>query len=66
MGYGIPDLVTYELGTIFIVLLPGPNSLHMLLFDSQRGVGYMGVAVIKGLGVVLIEFGARSADSKLN
>jgi hypothetical protein len=26
MFYGITDLTTFVLGTIFIVLLPGPNS----------------------------------------
>ncbi|MFW1950291.1 leucine efflux protein LeuE, partial [Acinetobacter bereziniae] len=25
--FGITDVVTYILGTIFIVILPGPNSL---------------------------------------
>ena len=28
---GITDLWTYVLGTLFIVLLPGPNSLFVLL-----------------------------------
>jgi leucine efflux protein len=30
MTLGITDLTTIILGTIFIVLLPGPNSLYVL------------------------------------
>ncbi|MFC5697155.1 leucine efflux protein LeuE [Pseudomonas sp. GCM10022186] len=36
---GITDLWTYVLGTLFIVLLPGPNSLFVLASAAQRGVG---------------------------
>ncbi|KES24321.1 MULTISPECIES: leucine efflux protein LeuE [Pseudomonas] len=36
---GITDLWTYVLGTLFIVLLPGPNSLFVLATAAQRGVG---------------------------
>ncbi|KAF1056938.1 MAG: Leucine efflux protein [Pseudomonas delhiensis] len=36
---GITDIWTYVLGTIFIVLLPGPNSLFVLATAAQRGVG---------------------------
>ena len=47
---GITDLTTYLLGTIAIVLLPGPNSLYVLSVAAQRGVrrGYLGA-----LGVVI-------------
>ena len=37
--YGITDLTTFVLGTIFIVLLPGPNSVFVLSTASMRGVG---------------------------
>jgi len=30
MAYGITDLATFILGTVFIVLLPGPNSLYVM------------------------------------
>ncbi|MGE5385556.1 MAG: leucine efflux protein LeuE, partial [Betaproteobacteria bacterium] len=30
MMYGITDLPTFVLGTIFIVLLPGPNSMYVM------------------------------------
>ena len=35
---GITDLWTYILGTVFVVLLPGPNSLFVLATAAQRGV----------------------------
>ena len=42
--FGILDFWTFLLGTIFIVLLPGPNSLYVLSVAAQRGVraGYRG------------------------
>ncbi|MBQ1026631.1 leucine efflux protein LeuE [Micromonospora sp. C95] len=36
---GITDLWTYVLGTVAIVLLPGPNSLFVLSTAARRGVG---------------------------
>ncbi|MDY0072072.1 MAG: leucine efflux protein LeuE [Thauera sp.] len=46
MFYGITDLLTFTLGTIFIVLLPGPNSLYVMATASRWGVhaGYRGAA----------------------
>ena len=35
---GITDLWTYVLGTVFIVLLPGPNSLFVLATAAQSGI----------------------------
>lgn len=35
---GVTDLSTYVLGTIAIVLLPGPNSLFVLTTAASRGV----------------------------
>jgi len=48
MTAGITDLWTYVLGTIFIVLLPGPNSLYVLSVAAKRGVrqGYQGACGI--------------------
>jgi len=42
--FGIVDFWTFFLGTLFIVLLPGPNSLYVLSVAAQRGVrqGYLG------------------------
>lgn len=48
MTYGITDLTTFVLGTIFIVLLPGPNSLYVMTVASRRGIaaGYRGACGI--------------------
>jgi leucine efflux protein len=35
---GVTDLGTYILGTIAIILLPGPNSLYVLATAAKRGV----------------------------
>jgi leucine efflux protein len=36
--FGVTDLWTYVIGTVAIVLLPGPNSLFVLSTAAQRGV----------------------------
>ncbi|MEV0809554.1 leucine efflux protein LeuE [Micromonospora sp. NPDC050200] len=36
---GITDIWTYVLGTVAIILLPGPNSLFVLSTAAKRGVG---------------------------
>ena len=43
-NFGITDFWTFLFGTIFIVLLPGPNSLYVLSVAARRGVreGYRG------------------------
>lgn len=43
---GITDIWTYVLGTVAIVLLPGPNSLFVLTTAARRGVrsGYRAAA----------------------
>ena len=48
MFYGVTDLATFILGTVFIVLLPGPNSLYVMAAASRWGVraGYQGAAGI--------------------
>lgn len=38
-GFGIIDLPTYLLGTLVVVLLPGPNSLFVLGTAAGHGVG---------------------------
>ncbi|MDN5842921.1 MAG: leucine efflux protein LeuE [Alcaligenaceae bacterium] len=37
-GYGVVDVWTYIAGTVFIILLPGPNSLFVLATGAGRGV----------------------------
>lgn len=48
MFYGIIDITTFIIGTIVIVLLPGPNSLYVMTLSAQRGVraGYQAAAGI--------------------
>lgn len=41
--FGITDIATFIIGTIFIVILPGPNSLYTMSIASRFGikVGYL-------------------------
>lgn len=54
---GITDLATYVIGTILIILLPGPNSLYVLAVAARRGVrsAYAGAAgVVLGDSVLMV------------
>ena len=46
--FGITDLTTYIIGSIIIILLPGPNSLYCLSVSAAHGIrkGYHTVAGI--------------------
>ena len=67
MFYGITDLTTFILGTIFIVLLPGPNSLYVMALASRHGVaaGYRGAAGIFAGDTVLMLLSTAGAASLL-
>ncbi len=55
--FGVTDLGLYVLGVVFIVLLPGPNSLYVLSVAAQRGVraGYVGACgVFLGDSVLML------------
>ncbi len=55
--FGITDLPLYVLGVVFIVLLPGPNSLYVLGLAAQRGVrtGYVGaMGIFLGDSVLMV------------
>ena len=67
MAYGIIDLTTFILGTIFIVLLPGPNSLYVMALASRHGVavGYRGAAGIFAGDAVLMLLSTAGAASLL-
>lgn len=67
MIYGIHDLGTYILGTIFIVLLPGPNSLYVMTVASTQGVarGYRGACGIFLGDTVLMILAASGVASLL-
>ena len=64
---GVTHLWTYVLGVIFIVLLPGPNSLYVLGLAAQRGVraGYAGAMGIFIGDTVLMVLAAAGAASLL-
>ena len=67
MTYGITDLTTYVLGTIFIILLPGPNSLYVLSVAVQRGIrlGYQGACGVFLGDAVLMMLSATGVASLL-
>ncbi|MEN3111560.1 leucine efflux protein LeuE [Uliginosibacterium paludis] len=67
MFLGITDLWTYVLGAIFIVLLPGPNSLYVMSVASREGVaaGYRGACGVFLGDTVLMVLTAAGAASLL-
>lgn len=67
MFYGITDLATFILGTIFIVLLPGPNSLYVMTVASRWGIGagYRGACGIFVGDTLLMILSATGAASLL-
>ncbi|NBW00123.1 MAG: leucine efflux protein LeuE [Betaproteobacteria bacterium] len=68
MATGITDLSTFILGTIFIVLLPGPNSLYVMTLASRQGLlaGYLGACGIFVGDTVLMLLAATGAASALH
>ncbi|SUD90643.1 leucine efflux protein LeuE [Psychrobacter phenylpyruvicus] len=63
--YGITDLTAYILGTIAIILLPGPNSLYCLSVAASQGIGkgyraIAGIFVGDGILILITVFGAGS------
>lgn len=62
---GIVDFSGYLLGTIFIILLPGPNSLYVLTIAIQKGWragawGALGIFVGDSLLMIAVALGAAS------
>jgi leucine efflux protein len=68
MFYGVTDLTTYILGSIFIVLLPGPNSLYVMAIASRYGVatGYRGACGIFLGDTILMVLSASGVASLLH
>jgi leucine efflux protein len=64
---GITDVGTYVLGTVAIVLLPGPNSLFVLSTAARRGVraGYQAAAGVFLGDAVLMVLSAAGVASLL-
>lgn len=57
MWLGITDITTFVVGTIIIVLLPGPNSLYVMTVASRQGVaqGYRGaMGIVAGDTVLML------------
>lgn len=50
MFYGITDLATFVVGTIIIVLVPGPNSLYVMTAASRQGLS----AGLRGAGGIFL------------
>lgn len=67
MFAGITDLPTFLLGTIVIVLLPGPNSLYVMSIAARHGVvaGYRGACGIFLGDTVLMLLSVTGAASLL-
>ncbi|MGN9914185.1 leucine efflux protein LeuE [Phytohabitans sp. LJ34] len=65
---GITDIWTYVLGTVAIILLPGPNSLFVLSTAARRGVssGYRAAAGVFLGDTVLMVLSAAGVASLLN
>ena len=68
MWLGITDLTTFVLGTVFIVLLPGPNSLYVMTVASRQGIrqGYRGAMGIFAGDTVLMLLSVMGAASLLH
>ena len=65
--FGITDLTAYVLGTIFIVLLPGPNSMYVLSVASRHGValGYRAASGVFVGDTILMVLSAAGLASVL-
>jgi leucine efflux protein len=64
---GIVDLWAYLIGVIFIILLPGPNTLYVLAAAAQRGVraGYQAAAGVFLGDSILMTLSAAGVASLL-
>lgn len=64
---GITDLWTYVFGVVFIILLPGPNSMYVLSLAAQRGVkaGYRAACGVFVGDTVLMVLSAAGVASLL-
>ena len=62
---GIVDFSSYLLGTLFIILLPGPNSLYVLTIAVQKGWRYgawgaLGIFIGDSVLMLAVVLGAAS------
>lgn len=65
--YGITDPLTFTLGTVFIILLPGPNSLFILTTATRQGAraGWQAAGGVVAGDFLLIFLAATGAASVL-
>ncbi|WOE42882.1 leucine efflux protein LeuE [Acinetobacter chinensis] len=66
--FGITDVTTYIIGTILIVILPGPNSLYVMSIASRFGIktGYLGALGVFTGDLILILCTVLGAASLLH
>lgn len=66
--FGITDLTTFIIGTVLIVILPGPNSLYVMSTASRHGVrtGYRAALGVYVGDLILILCTALGAASLLH
>lgn len=66
--FGITDLTTFIIGTVLIVILPGPNSLYVMTTASRYGVrtGYQAALGVYAGDMILIVLTALGAASLLH
>lgn len=66
--FGVTDLPTYIIGTMLIVLLPGPNSIYVMTIASRYGIkaGYVGAFGVYTGDMLLIILTALGAASLLH
>ena len=66
--FGIIDIGTYIIGTILIVILPGPNSLYVMAIASRFGIktGYWGALGVFTGDLILILCTVLGAASLLH
>ena len=67
MFYGITDITSYILGALFLVLLPGPNSIYVMTLAARHGVaaGYRGACGVFLGDAILMVLAAMGAASLL-
>ena len=63
--FGIVGFTSYVLGTLLIILLPGPNSMYVLAIATQKGWrsgawGALGIFIGDSLLMVAVALGAAS------
>lgn len=66
--FGVTDIISYIIGSIFIVILPGPNSIYVMSVASRFGVktGYLAALGVFTGDLILILLTVLGAASLLH